>query len=176
MPGRLAIDQDLAAALEVFAWCCRLIGLPERAVLFLGTAETLRDGLQMPLTPAWSVSHEQELAALHEALGEAVFNEAWIYGKTISLKLALSLVALIAVPERSEEKSARAVLSYPANLTAREADVLRLLATGMTDSRIAETLVISPRTVNTHLRSIYAKIGVSSRSAATRFAVEHKIL
>ncbi len=166
----------LAATLEVFAWCCRQIGLPERAILFLGTAESLRDGLQMPLTPAWSISHEQELIALHEALSEAVFNEAWIYGKTISLKLALSLVALIAVPEQTEKKSVHAILPYPANLTAREVDVLRLLATGMTDSRIAETLVISPRTVNTHLRSIYAKIGVSSRSAATRFALEHKIL
>ena len=103
----------LAAALEVFAWCCRQIGLPERAVLFLGTAETLRDGLQMPLTPAWSVSHEQELAALHEALSEAVFNEAWMYGKTISLKLALSLVALITVPERTEEKSARPFYPIP---------------------------------------------------------------
>ncbi|MBA2393125.1 MAG: tetratricopeptide repeat protein [Ktedonobacteraceae bacterium] len=164
----------LAEALEAFARCCRQIGLPERAVLFLGTTETLRDGLQIPLTPALSVSHEQELVALHEALSDAVFNEVWMYGKTIALELALSLVALIAVPERTEEKSIAP--SYPASLTAREVDVLRLLATGVTDARIAEALVISPRTVNTHLRSIYGKIGVSSRSAATRFAVEHKIL
>ncbi len=46
----------------------------------------------------------------------------------------------------------------------------------MTDARIAETLILSPRTINTHLRSIYAKLGVSSRSAATRFAIEHKLL
>lgn len=166
----------LAAALEVFAWYCRQIGLPERAVLFLGTAETVRDGLQIPLTPAWRISHEREVTALHELLGEPVFNEVWVYGKTISLKLALSLVARISVPGQAEEKSTTPVLSYPANLTAREVDVLRLLATGMTDSRIAETLVISPRTVNTHLRSIYAKLGVSSRSAATRFAIEHQLV
>jgi predicted ATPase/DNA-binding CsgD family transcriptional regulator len=166
----------LSAAFEVFAWYCREVGLPERAVLFLGTAETIRDGLQIPLTSAWKISHEQEVIALHELLGEGIFNEVWMYGKTISLKLALSLVARIPVPEQRATKVARPVPSYPANLTAREVDVLRLLATGMTDSRIAETLVLSPRTVNTHLRSIYAKLSISSRSAATRFAVEHKLL
>ena len=164
----------LAAALEVFSWYCRQLDLPERAVLFLGTAEMVREGLQMPLPPAWSVNHEQEVAALREVLSEAVFNEAWVYGKTMSLKLAMSLVARISVPE--EAKPSQPAPSYPANLTAREVDVLRLLATGMTDSRIAETLVVSPRTINTHLRSIYAKLGVSSRSAATRFAVEHKLV
>jgi DNA-binding NarL/FixJ family response regulator len=54
--------------------------------------------------------------------------------------------------------------------------VLRLLAQGMTDAQIAEQLVISPRTVNNHLTSIYSKIQVSSRSAATRFAVEHHLV
>ncbi len=166
----------LAAALEVFAWYCRQVGLPERAVLFLGTAEAAREGLQMPLAPAWSISHEQEVAVLHELLSEAVFNEAWIYGKTMSLKLALSLVARISVSEQIETKPVHPTSPYPANLTEREIDVLRLLATGMTDARIAETLVISPRTVNTHLRSIYAKLAVSSRSAATRFAVEQKLV
>ncbi|GAC1405137.1 MAG: hypothetical protein NVSMB49_24240 [Ktedonobacteraceae bacterium] len=61
-------------------------------------------------------------------------------------------------------------------LTSRELDVLRLLAMGNTDAQIAERLVISPRTVNGHLASIYAKIGVSSRSAATRYAIHHHLL
>jgi DNA-binding NarL/FixJ family response regulator len=54
--------------------------------------------------------------------------------------------------------------------------VLRLLAQGMTDAHIAEQLVISPRTVNNHLTSIYSKIQVSSRSAATRYAVDHQLI
>ena len=63
--------------------------------------------------------------------------------------------------------------TYPAGLTAREVEVLRLLAGGMTDLQIAEKLVLSPRTVHAHISSIYSKLGVTSRSAATRYAIEH---
>ena len=54
--------------------------------------------------------------------------------------------------------------------------MLRLLAHGLTDAQIADQLVISPRTVNNHLTSIYSKIQVSSRSAATRYAMEHQFV
>ena len=63
--------------------------------------------------------------------------------------------------------------SNPAGLTARELDVLRLVAGGLTDAQVAARLVLSPRTVSTHLSSIYGKLQVNSRSAATRFALEH---
>jgi DNA-binding CsgD family transcriptional regulator len=66
--------------------------------------------------------------------------------------------------------------TYPAGLTVREMETLRLVARGMTDAQVAETLVISPRTVNWHLTSIYSKLQASSRSAATRYAVEQKLI
>ncbi len=66
--------------------------------------------------------------------------------------------------------------TYPAGLTAREVEVLRLVAQGLADAQVAEQLVISPRTVNWHLTSIYSKLGVSSRAAATRFAVEYHLV
>lgn len=65
---------------------------------------------------------------------------------------------------------------YPAGLTTREVEVLRLVANGLTVIQVAEQLVVSPRTVSTHLTSIYNKLGVNSRSAATRFAVEHGLV
>jgi len=65
--------------------------------------------------------------------------------------------------------------TYPAGLTAREVEVLRLLASGLTDLLIAEKLVLSPRTVHAHISSIYTKLGVTSRSAATRYAIEHHL-
>ena len=65
---------------------------------------------------------------------------------------------------------------YPDDLTAREVEVLRLLARGWTDVQISEQLVISPRTVNNHLTSIYRKIQVTSRSAATRYVMEHHLI
>jgi predicted ATPase/DNA-binding CsgD family transcriptional regulator len=64
---------------------------------------------------------------------------------------------------------------YPDGLTAREVQVLRLVAMGMTDMQVAEQLIISPRTVHAHLTSIYTKLDVTSRSAATRYAVEHHL-
>jgi len=60
-------------------------------------------------------------------------------------------------------------------LTAREVEVLSLVAAGLMNRQIAERLGVSTRTVDAHLRSIYAKLGLKSRSAATRFAVEHKL-
>ena len=54
------------------------------------------------------------------------------------------------------------LLALAVGLTAREVVVLRLLAQGLTDAQIAETLVISTRTVNAHLRSIYSKLDVTS--------------
>ncbi len=64
----------------------------------------------------------------------------------------------------------------PAGLTAREVEVLRLLARGMTNKQTAQALAISPKTVGRHVESIYSKIGASTRAAAALFAVEHDLL
>jgi predicted ATPase len=64
----------------------------------------------------------------------------------------------------------------PEGLTRCELDVLRLLAQGLKSSQIAEQLVIAITTVNSHLRSIYNKIGVTCRAAATRYAIEHGLV
>jgi DNA-binding NarL/FixJ family response regulator len=78
-------------------------------------------------------------------------------------------------PTPSLTTTANLLPTYPAGLTAREVEVLRLLASGLTDVQIAEKLVLSPRTVHTHVSSIYSKLGVTSRSTATRFAMEHHL-
>ncbi len=79
---------------------------------------------------------------------------------------AAALAALLAVPTP-------ATPALPFGLSAREAEVLRLVAQGLTDVEVAERLYRSPRTVSTHLRSIYGKLGVNSRAAATAFAIDH---
>jgi predicted ATPase/DNA-binding CsgD family transcriptional regulator len=66
------------------------------------------------------------------------------------------------------------VLMYE-ELTAREIDVLRLLALGLSNKEIAGRLIISPHTVNGHIHSIFGKLALNSRSAATRYALEHHI-
>jgi len=60
-------------------------------------------------------------------------------------------------------------------LTAREVEVLRLLAMGLSNKQIAERLVLSPHTVSGHIQSIFGKLGLNSRSAATRYALEHHL-
>jgi DNA-binding CsgD family transcriptional regulator len=62
-------------------------------------------------------------------------------------------------------------MANPYGLTPREIEVLRLLTLGLTYGQIGEKLVISPRTVDAHIRSIFGKLEVRSRSAATRIAV-----
>jgi DNA-binding NarL/FixJ family response regulator len=64
----------------------------------------------------------------------------------------------------------------PAGLTQREVEVLRLLARSLSNKQIAERLVISPKTVANHIEHIYAKIGVSTRTAAGLFAMQHGLL
>lgn len=64
----------------------------------------------------------------------------------------------------------------PGGLTAREIEVLRLVASGMTNRAIADQLVLSEKTVARHLSNIFAKLGVSSRSAATAYAYENGVV
>ncbi len=64
-------------------------------------------------------------------------------------------------------------LRYPAGLSAREVEVLRLVADGLTNAQVAERLFLSPRTINAHLTTIYSKLAVPSRAAAIRFALDH---
>ena len=64
----------------------------------------------------------------------------------------------------------------PAGLTAREVEVLRLLALGLTTRQVADRLVISAKTADHHVQHIYTKIGVSTRGAAALFAIEHGLL
>ena len=63
----------------------------------------------------------------------------------------------------------------PGGLTAREAEVLRLVASGQTNAQIAADLVLSERTVARHLSNIFTKLDVGSRTAAAAYAFEHKL-
>lgn len=82
----------------------------------------------------------------------------------------------MSIPIQTSQSSQTKTTGYPASITTREVEVLRLVAQGMTNEQVANQLFISPRTVNTHLTSIFGKIGVSTRSAATRYAIDHHLI
>jgi DNA-binding NarL/FixJ family response regulator len=65
---------------------------------------------------------------------------------------------------------------WPAGLTSREVDILRLLARGMSNKQIAHALVISPKTTSSHVEHIYAKLGVTNRALASLFAAKHGLI
>jgi DNA-binding NarL/FixJ family response regulator len=65
---------------------------------------------------------------------------------------------------------------WPAGLTAREVEVLGLLARGHSNKEVATRLVVTPKTVSNHVEHIYSKLGVSSRASATLFAIQHGLV
>jgi DNA-binding NarL/FixJ family response regulator len=77
---------------------------------------------------------------------------------------------------RVEALAGRGRAGAAGGLTAREVQVLRLVATGRTNRVIAAELVLSERTVDRHVSNIFTKLGVSSRAAATAWAYEHQLV
>lgn len=152
-----------------------------QAARLYGTAET---GLarHMLLNENEQAEYAQHVANARSQLGEKAFSVAWKEGQAMTVEQALASLEEQARPEdipallrHAMDASAVARSRYPDDLTPREVEVLRLLAHGWTDAQIAEYLVISPRTVNKHTTSIYSKIAVTTRSAATRYAIEKKL-
>lgn len=83
-----------------------------------------------------------------------------------------------AVPDRERVESLRppGQEPMPGGLTAREAEVLRLVASGATNRAVADELVISEKTVERHLSNIFVKLGLANRAAATAWAYEHGLV
>jgi DNA-binding NarL/FixJ family response regulator len=88
----------------------------------------------------------------------------------------LDVDAVDAVLAAAGHTAIRVRRRVPAGLTDREVEVLRLVAEGCSNPQIAERLVVSRRTAESHVQNIYAKIGISSRAAAALFAMEHQLL
>jgi predicted ATPase/class 3 adenylate cyclase/DNA-binding CsgD family transcriptional regulator len=133
--------------------------------------------LPIESTDGERADYEHMMAALRTQLGEKAFTAPWAEGRAMSPEQALASLGSGVRSKGTASKSPPTLSpTYPDGLTAREVEVLRLVAQGLTNDQVAEQLVISPRTVNTHLTSIYGKIGISSRSAATRYAIEHHLV
>ena len=167
--------EGIATALEGLAAVAGMQGQPVHAARLSGSAQSLRTLLGAPLTPIDRASYEQTVAALRELLDESTFTAAWTEGQAMPLEEAIAEAAQVKVREHITP-STSPFRGNPFGLTAREIEILRLVTQGLTTTQIAERLMISPRTADAHLRSIYSKLGVTSRSAATRSAIEHKLI
>src|SRR5579863_6426899 len=129
-----------------------------RATHVLGAAEK-RINPSIYLDAQARVAYERETASLQTILGKASFARAHEAGGEMRPEQVL------AVPEPDSAPVLPHSSPYPDGLTRREVEVLMLVAAGLTDIQVAEKLILSPRTVQGHLRSIYTKIAVHSRAA-----------
>jgi len=126
-----------------------------------------------------SAHHVPELGALTDrvsrALGASYAAELASAGAALDLGAA-AVYARQQLDAARRDPIPRAGPTRPGGLSRREVEVLRLVADGRTASEIATQLFISPRTAEHHVQNIYTKIGVSSRAAATRWAVAHQVV
>jgi DNA-binding CsgD family transcriptional regulator len=140
-------------------------------------------GALVPLRKAWAIW--QELDAPYEAARCRVLTaRAWrALGDEASASMELEaaravFVELGAVPDllRVDGLTRGARGTTATSLTPREVEVVRLVAEGKTNRTIAGQLYLSEKTVDRHLSNVFAKLGVSSRAAATAYAYEHALI
>ncbi|HEY1391426.1 MAG TPA: LuxR C-terminal-related transcriptional regulator [Ktedonobacterales bacterium] len=109
-------------------------------------------------------------------LGQEELARAVAEGKRLTTAGFLALVERITAPTPGNTSVPSMANRAPhTDLTPRELEVLRLVATGLTNAQVAERLTVTPRTVNAHLTTIYAKLGVTSRSGAIRYALQRHL-
>jgi ATP/maltotriose-dependent transcriptional regulator MalT len=143
-----------------------------------GAAERLREVIGAPIPPVHRAAYEQAVALAYSQVGGRAFRAVWAQGRNMTPEQTLTRR-----PETKASASAPVSPENPASLkpvaarlTVREKEVLRLVTEGLTNPQIAERLEVSLPTVNTHMTSIFNKLHVNSRSAATRYAVEHQLV
>lgn len=157
-----------AVCLTALAEAVAATGPPTRAASLVGAADAHMEAAGVRLEPLDRAVYERSSAQLREQLGEARFTQAWQQGRELTLDQAVALC------ERTLGRGAR--LSDEGPLTARELDVIRLVADGLSNAQIAARLVVSQHTVHRHVANILRKLGASSRAAAAASATRRGLL
>src|SRR6266567_3150608 len=173
-------EEGIGESLTVLGKVAAVQGDPMWAIRLYGAAEALRESVGTPVPPVERSTYERSVAAARAQLGEKTFATAWAEGRIMTVEQVLVAQGPASILSPSTGSSSAPPTRKPATdltgLTTREVEVLRLLAQGLTSAQMAEQLVIGVVTVNFHVRSIYSKLGVTSRSAATRYALEHHLV
>lgn len=139
---------------------------PEYAARLLGAADGMRRRHGEVRFKVFQADYDAWLVTSREALGEQAFDAAWSEGK------ALSSDDAIAYAQRGRGARGRPASGWE-SLTPAERDVIRLVCEGLPNKTIAARLFVSPRTVQSHLTHVYAKLAVSSRVQLVQEAARH---
>jgi len=168
--------QGIAWGLAALGGLAVETGDPARATRLFSAATAVLAAISARLDPVDRTAFERNVAAAQAALDPAAWDAAWAAGRRLSLDAAIALAGAPLPPPLAVPNPQSAIRNPQSDdLTAREREVLRLLAAGLTDRSIAARLSLSPRTVQTHVRAIYSKLDITTRSAATRYALEHDL-
>jgi predicted ATPase/DNA-binding CsgD family transcriptional regulator len=169
--AELGNEADIVHCLEGLASVAGAEGRIVRAARLWGAEEALLEEIEAVYTYVPDRSRHKNQVAARSQIDEASWKAAWAEGRTMTSEQAIEYAL-----EQEAAPEPAAPEAYPAGLSAREAEVLRLVATGLSNAEVAKELFLSSRTVDWHLSSIYRKLGIHSRAEATRFASDHGLL
>src|SRR5829696_5952388 len=177
-PSREVKDRgNVAHILEALGMVAGARGDDLRAARLLGASEALISTIGLRGHPYYRPDralYERIEAGARTTAGEAAFEAAKEEGRAMSPERAIEYALGTEEPAAHPPGGATTAASSP--LSERETEVLRLAADGLTDAQAARKLYVSPRTVGRHLHSAYRKLGVGSRAAATREAIERGLI
>jgi predicted ATPase/DNA-binding CsgD family transcriptional regulator len=181
LSNELGDKMNAANSLEGIACISGAQGEGLRAARLFGAAQALFEAVgavAFELTPEEYAWREPYRVAARSQLGEAEWGKVLSQGRAMGMEEAIEYALSKQEPSATtssttKHSSLSSAPELPAGLTSREVEVLGLVAEGLTNAQVAHRLFLSPRTVEAHVASIYHKLGVSSRAAATRFALEH---
>ncbi|HSV39132.1 MAG TPA: LuxR C-terminal-related transcriptional regulator [Nocardioidaceae bacterium] len=147
---------------------------PERATILLGAAENEWDKIETSTKalPGLFSFHEMCVGQLQEALGNDGYDAAWAKGRALSQSEAISLALDEKVASRGVRAAAKAVKQVANVLTPRERQIADLVFKGFNNKDIADALVISKRTAETHVEHILTKLGFNNRNQIAAWVAE----
>jgi DNA-binding CsgD family transcriptional regulator len=151
-------------------------GHPLLGTKIYGAATFHRTQFGAPVRPVGRVRRAAVIARQRAVLTDLQFESAWAAGEALSLEAAAAEAAAFARTLQDGTGDRPDSTASGAALTARELQVLHLVAARLTDQEIADVLAVSPRTVSTHVSNILGKLGVRSRRKAVAEAVRRGIV
>jgi predicted ATPase/class 3 adenylate cyclase/DNA-binding CsgD family transcriptional regulator len=155
----------------------------DRASVLHGSVQAFQDRAGIPWDDFDARYYQDSLAQARARMGDEQLERAYAQGRALSLEKALDLALSSEAGPRDRDHAAARAATVPAvhcasadspadPLSARERQIMALLAGGASNARIAETLFVTPNTVRTHLDRIRDKTGARNRAGLTRYAIQ----